>query len=202
MAECVAGCLITIPSTDFDFAGCGILDAIRSGYIKNFIGMRCDETVPDLTDDTAIAAQVAAGTIFVSPVITGELPFPSLSDPITENCQPEQNLKKTYSFNFDSYRTDVTGLTDFASWEKVEGALSSWYIAPVTCDNIVIIPQDFATTGLLGFEMRGTISPVFANTSAMSYRGELTFNYNQVLNGGILTSAVITALGLSGTAVT
>lgn len=201
MANCVAGCLVTVPSTDFDFGGCGLLDSYRSGYIKNFIGLRCDQTIPDITDNTAIAAQVAAGTLFVSPVITGKLPLPTTGDEITENCQVPQPTSKTYNFNFTSYRVDVTGLTDFSSWNKVEANLSTFTLGFVTCDNLLLVPQEFATTGTL-FDCRGTISPVLDNENAMYYEGQLQFKYNSVLNGVILTSDVLTALGLSGSAIT
>lgn len=201
MADCVAGCLVTVASTDFDFGGCGLTSSIRSAYIKNFLALRCDQTIPDITDSTAIAAQVSAGTLFASPVLTGEIPFPTTGDEITENCQAPQPTSRTYAFNFDSVRVDVEGLTDFSSWDKVSDSLTSWTIAPVTCDNLLLVPQDFATTGKF-FEMRGTISTVFDNTTAQKWRGELQFKYNFVLNGQILTSSVLTALGLSGSAIT
>ena len=195
MANCVAGCLVTVPATDFDFGGCGVVDSIRSGFIKNFVALRCDQTIPDITDDTAIAVQIAAGTLFLSPTITGQIPNPSASDPITENCQPEQNTKLTHAFTWESVRVDNTAQTDFASWSKVYGALSSWTIAPITCDNIVLVSQDFTTSGVF-FDMRGTIAATFENINYQKYVGELSFIYNDVVNGIQLSDAVVTALGL------
>ena len=202
MSDCVAACLVTVPSTSFDFGGCGLLDAIRSGFIKNFIALRCDETIPDVTDDTAIAAQVAAGTLFTSPVLSdAEIPFPTTGDEIIENCQPAQPTSKTYAFNFKSYRVDTTGFTDFANWELVSSSLTTWQFGFVTCDNVLIVPQEFATDGAL-FDVRGTIANPLPNQNAMYYEGQLVFKYSKVLNGVPLTTAVISALGLSGVSIT
>lgn len=201
MSDCTPACLVTAPSFSA-VAGCGLLDNIRSGYISNFVAMRCDETVPDITDATAIGVQVAAGTVFTSPTITGEVPFPTVGDELVENCQPPQPTSRTYDFTFTSYRVDTTGFTDWAAWNSLSQKLTTWYIAPVTCDNVIIVPQDFATSGLLGFQMRGTISSVIPNESTMRYEGVLQFKYDQVLNGIPLSDAVIAALGLSGNSVT
>lgn len=192
MSDCGAGCLITAPT----FAdSCGLLDAIRSGYIKNFLALRCDETIPDITDATAIGVQVAAGTLFTSPVLTGEIPFPTTGDELTENCQAAQASSRTYAFNFTSYRVDNTSLTDFTAWESVSDSLTTWTLIPITCDDIALVPQLFATNGV-GFEMRGTISATFPNSSAMTYEGQLAFKYNSILKGVQLSAAVIAALGL------
>lgn len=194
MGNCTASCLATAPT--FTFAGCSLQDAIRSGYIKNFIATRCDITITDITDDTEIASYYTASKMFTSPTLTGELPFPSLSDPITENCQPEVNTKRTYNFNFTSYRVDNTSQTDFAQWDAFDNKLDTWYIAPVTCDNIILVPQEFTTGSNLGFEMRGTISAVIPNGNAMYYEGQLTFNYNGIVKGIALAADVITEMGL------
>lgn len=191
--SCEPGCLITAP--DFSYGGCGLLDAIRSGYVKNFIALRCDESIPDITDDVAIAAQVTAGTLFTSPVLTGEVPFPTVGDELIENCEAAQPSSRTYAFNFTSYRVDVAGLTDFTTWDDLSGSLTTWTIMPVTCDNVLIVPQDFATDGE-GFSMRGTISNTLPNTTAMTYEGQLLFKYSSLLNGVQLTDAVVAELGL------
>lgn len=193
MANCAVACLITAPS--FTFGGCGLEDAIRSGFIKNFIGLRCDETIPDITDSAAIDVQVAASTLFTSPTLTGEIPFVTTGDELIENCQAPQPTSRTYAFNFTTYRVDNTSLTDFTAWDSIQGSLTTWFIAPVTCDNVLIVPQDFSTSGTF-FEMRGAIAPVFPNENAMRYEGQLQFKYNSVLNGVQLTDAVVTSLGL------
>lgn len=193
MAECTAACLIDAP--DFTYGGCGLLDSIRSGKIKAFLALRCDETIPDITDDTAIAAQIAASTLFVSPPITGNLPFPAFGEEITENCKPAQATQRTYTFNWDSYRVDNTSLTDSDVMDDLQQSLSTWTIAPVTCDNIVLVPQDFATDGVF-FDMTGNISGVFDNTNAQVWRGEMQFIYNRVIKNIQLSDAVVTALGL------
>ena len=192
---CEPACLVTAPV--FTFGGCGLLDAIRSGYVKNFVALRCDSTVPDITDSVAIAAQLVAGTMFVSPILTGEVPFPATGDPITENCEAEQPTSRTYSFNFTSYRVDNTSLTDFQTWNVLSGSLTTWTLAPVTCDNLLIVPQSFSTDGDF-FSMRGVISNTLPNTNAMTYEGQLLFKYSELLNGVQLTQAIVDALGLGG----
>ena len=198
-SNCVAGCLVTAP--DFSFGGCGLLDAIRSGYIKNFMALRCDESITDITDTVELQALIDANTLFPSPTLTGEVPFPTTGDELTENCQAPQPTSRTYAFNFTSYRVDNTAQTDFTKWETVSSSLTTWYIAPVTCDNILLVPQDFSTGGVF-FEMRGTISNVFPNENAMSYQGQLIFKYSSILNGIQLTDAVVEVLGLGSTTVT
>lgn len=198
--DCTASCLSQAPSFDV-VAGCGLLENTRSGYIKGFLATRCDVTVTDITDADEIESYLSAGTMFVAPPLTGTMPFPSLSDEITENCETPVATKQTYQFNFDSYRVDNTNQTDDAAWETVRSSISTWRIAPITCDDIILVRQDFGTGETPGFKMGGTIATVYDNSSAMIYRGELSFNYSQVINHVQLTDAVVAKLNeyLNGT---
>ena len=199
MSNCVAGCLIEAP--DMSFGGCGLLDAIRSGYIKNFLALRCDQTITDITDPVEMQALIDANVLFPSPTLTGDSPFPTTGDELTENCEAPQATSRTYAFNFTSYRVDNTNLTDCVVWNTVNSSLTSWTIAPVTCDNIILVPQDFATAGKF-FSMRGIISTVFDNTNAMSYQGQLVFKYPDVICVNQLTDAIVEIVGLGAITVT
>lgn len=188
--DCTTSCLVTAPAFDV-VAGCGLLSNTRSGYIKGFIGTRCDVTVTDITSAAEIETYLSAGTMFYAPPLTGTMPFPSTSDEIVENCGVPVATKQTYQFNFDSYRVDTSNLTDDASWETIRNSLSTWRIAPVTCDDIMLVDQDFGAGETPGFQMGGTIATVYDNSSAMIYRGELAFNYDKVINHVQLTSDVM-----------
>jgi hypothetical protein len=191
--NCTVACLVDAP--DFStFDGCGLTSSIRSGFIKNFLALRCDAPkITDITSAAEIIGLIQAGKMFVSPTITGQIPNPTASDPIVENCEPEQNTKLTHSFSWESVRVDNTNLTDFAKWSSVYKHLTDWTIAPITCDNILLVPQDVSTDGVF-FSMRGTIAATFENINYQKYVGELSFIYNDVINGIQLTSAVVDAI--------
>ena len=192
--NCDAACLVTAPS--FSAIGCDPKAAIRTGYISHLIFTRCDTPVPDITDDTAIAALVAAGTMFVTPALTGELPVPTFGDEITENCQTPISLKRTWNLTANSVRTDVSGLTDFADYNTLDQSLNTWFMTWYDCDGNVFVPQDFATDQEMGFQTNGQISPLWDNSSSMKWQFDLSWNYNQIPQGIALTAAVKTALGL------
>lgn len=191
--DCTSSCLIGAPSFDV-VAGCGLLSNTRSGYIKGALMTRCDVTLTDISSASEIESYLSAGTMFVLPPLTGTMPFPSLGDEIQENCETPVATKQTYQFNFDSYRVDNTNLTDSTAWETVRGSLSTWRIAPITCDDIILVRQDFGTGETPGFKMGGTIATVYDNSSAMIYRGELSFNYEEVIKHVQLTDAVVNKL--------
>lgn len=188
--DCTTSCLVTAPSFDV-VAGCGLLNNIRSGYIKGFVATRCDVTVTDITDATEIEGYLSAGTMFYAPPGTGTLPFPTTGDEITENCEPAVATRQTYNFTYESYRVDNTNLTDDAAWNTIKTSIATWRIAPITCDDIILVRQDFGTGETPGFKMGGVISTVYDNSSAMSYRAELSFDYDQVINHVQLTAAVV-----------
>lgn len=193
MSDCVASCLVTAPSFDV-VAGCGLQNNIRSGYIKGFVATRCDTTITDITDAAEIEALLSAGTMFLSPPGTGTMPFPTTGDEITENCQPPVPTRQTYQFTYDSYRVDNTSLTDSTAWESIRSTIQTWYIAPLTCDNIILVAQDFATGKTPGFKMNGIIATVYENSSAMSYRAELAFDYDKIIKHVQLTAPVVAKL--------
>lgn len=192
---CNPTCLQTAPA--LTFSGCGVKNLIRSGFIKHLLFTRCDVPITDITDATEFENALTAGTMFLSPEGTGDIPFPALSDPITVNCKAEVNLKKTWSLNFTSYESDNVNQEDVNAWCVIEETLDTWHVAAIDCDDNIILPKDFASGDNLGFGgLTGTIANVYPNTPAMEWQAQLSFVYAKVLNPIPLDPAVITALGL------
>lgn len=188
--DCTASCLVTAPAFDV-VAGCGLKSNTRSGYIKGFVATRCDVTVADIADANEIETYLSAGTMFYAPPGTGTLPFPTTSDEIQENCDIPVAMRQQYAFSYESYRVDNTNLTDDAAWESIRESIATWRIAPITCDDIILVDQSFTTTGTPGFKMNGVIATVYDNSAAMIYRAELGFEYDQIVNHVQLSAAVV-----------
>lgn len=185
----------------FNSTGCGVENLISTGHIKQILITNKDEVVPDITDNTAIAALVSAGSMVLSPEVTGTLPVTTKSDPIQENCKPETNLTRERTFTFTSVRTDVDGKEDFDFWNTFDANIGDYFIALIDCDDNLYVPKAFTDTPSsqeLGWVTSGFCEIDFDNTSARKWSGELTWRepFSKKVDKVILTADVKTAIGL------
>lgn len=193
-------CTVTnLPS--FPATGCGVQTLISDGHIKHMLIVNKGEAVPDITDDVAIAAQITAGTMVLSPMITGTLPVSNKSDEVVENCQPAQTTTRDRTFSFESVRTDTTAKADFTFWNAYDNDLGNYTFAFIDCDDNLYVNSDFTaspSSEVLGWTPTGFVEPVWDNTSARKWMGELTFREPQSkkIDKVVLTADVKTAIGL------
>lgn len=181
----------------FDTSGSGVESQISDGHIKWLFTMHKDLTLPDITDDTAIGAAIAAGTLRLSPVINGQVPTTSDSDPINEPCESDINLTSERVLTFTSLRTDTDGTEDFAYWDMIDCNTGDYLYSMIDCNGGFITNKDY-TTGKVGFPMQGKVKPVWDGTKARKWDGELKWKEfcDSSMTRVILTADAKTAIGL------